>query len=106
MSVADAPRLFRRLPKRGRGGLILPAVVTLLIVFVLPIGQLALNSFHAKAGPGMIDPAWTLDNYVRFLSDPFYYGILIETFMLGIISWRARVRAGSARSSSSSSRSC
>jgi putative spermidine/putrescine transport system permease protein len=85
MSAIDAPALPRRLPKRGWGGLIVPAVLVLLLVFVLPIGQLALNSFHLKSGPGMIDPAWTLDNYVRFLSDPFYYGILLETFILGIV---------------------
>ncbi|MDF3074906.1 MAG: ABC-type spermidine/putrescine transporter, permease [Alphaproteobacteria bacterium] len=85
MSAIDAPALPRRLPKRGWGGLIVPAVLVLLIVFVLPIGQLALNSLHVKAGPGMIDPTWTLDNYIRFLSDPFYYGILLETFILGIV---------------------
>ncbi len=85
MSAMDAPALPRRLPKRGWGGLIVPAVLVLLIVFVLPIGQLALNSLHVKAGPSMIDPAWTLDNYIRFLSDPFYYGILLETFILGIV---------------------
>jgi len=79
-----APRASR-LPKRGWGGLIIPSLLLLLIVFVFPIAQLALNSLHLKAGPGIIDPAWTLDNYVKFLSDPFYYGILVETFILGFI---------------------
>src|SRR6185369_2103526 len=88
MSIAahDPSRpMARFVPKRGWGGLIVPAVLVLLLVFVLPIVQLALNSFHVKAGPGIIDPAWTLDNYVRFLTDPFYYGILLETFILGIV---------------------
>jgi putative spermidine/putrescine transport system permease protein len=75
----------RFLPRRGWGGLILPAVLVLTVVFVLPIGQLALNSFHRNAGMGVVDDAWTLDNYIKFLSDPFYYGILIDTLLLGII---------------------
>lgn len=69
----------------GWGGFILPALFVLVIVFVLPIGQLAMNSFHRNAGMGIVDPVWTLQNYVKFLSDPFYYGILVETFGLGII---------------------
>lgn len=71
--------------RSGWGGLILPALVVLVVVFVLPIGQLAMNSFHRNAGMGTIDPAWTLDNYARFLGDPFYWGILLETFILGVI---------------------
>lgn len=74
--------------KRGRfgwGSLLLPALVVLVVVFIFPIAELAKNSFHRNAGLGMVDPAWTLENYVKFLSDPFYYGILIETFGLGLV---------------------
>jgi len=86
MSVTSAtPTMSRFMPKRGWGGLILPAVLVLLLVFVLPIGQLLLNSFHHNAGMGIVDPAWTLDNYIKFLSDPFYYGILLDTLLLGIV---------------------
>jgi putative spermidine/putrescine transport system permease protein len=86
MSVAIArPRTTIRLPRRGWGGLILPAVLLLTLVFVLPIGQLALNSFHRNAGMGIVDPAWTLDNYLKFLGDPFYYGILLDTLLLGVV---------------------
>jgi putative spermidine/putrescine transport system permease protein len=86
MSVAIArPRTTIRLPRRGWGGLILPAALLLTLVFVLPIGQLALNSFHRNAGMGIVDPAWTLDNYLKFLGDPFYYGILLDTLLLGVV---------------------
>ncbi len=86
MSVAAAaPRTRVRLPRRGWGGLIVPAVLLLILVFVLPIGQLALNSFHRNAGMGVVDPDWTLVNYIKFLSDPFYYGILLDTLLLGVV---------------------
>jgi putative spermidine/putrescine transport system permease protein len=86
MSIAATPsRLRARWPRRGWGGLILPAVLVLILVFVLPIGQLALNSFHRNAGLGIVDPAWTLDNYLKFLGDPFYYGILLDTLLLGVL---------------------
>jgi putative spermidine/putrescine transport system permease protein len=34
---------------------------------------------------GIVDPAWTLDNYLKFLGDPFYYGILLDTLLLGVV---------------------
>jgi putative spermidine/putrescine transport system permease protein len=71
---------------KARWGLLaLPAVFLLFLVFWLPILQLATNSFHKNASLGIIDPRWTFGNYTRFLSDPFYYGILFETFGLGLI---------------------
>lgn len=86
MSAVTAQPLSRnRLPRRGWGGLILPALLLLTLVFVLPIGQLALNSFHRNAGMGVVDPAWTLSNYLKFLGDPFYYGILLDTLLLGVV---------------------
>jgi len=83
MSIAATSTQSRFRPRASWGGLILPAVLVLALVFVLPIGQLFLNSFHHHAGMGTVDPVWTLENYIKFLGDPFYYGILIETFMLG-----------------------
>jgi len=65
--------------------LILPAMVALLVVFWIPTFQLATNSFHRNAGLAQVGDAWTLENYVKFLSDPFYYGILLETFGLGFV---------------------
>jgi putative spermidine/putrescine transport system permease protein len=65
--------------------LLLPGLITLTAVFFLPIILLGSNSFHANAGLGAISPEWTSANYVAFITDPFYLGILFDTCLLGII---------------------
>jgi len=77
----------RRRPgaRPGWFGLAVPAVVTLLLVFVLPLAFLASNSLHPGGSMGRIGPAWTLDNYLRFLGDGFYLGILLDTLAIGLL---------------------
>jgi putative spermidine/putrescine transport system permease protein len=65
--------------------LLLPGLIALIALFFLPLILLALNSLHASAGLAVIAPGWTLENYVSFLTDPFYLGILLDTFVLGLI---------------------
>src|SRR5712691_7682811 len=65
--------------------LLLPGLIALTAVFFLPMLLLASNSFHANAGLATISPAWTLDNYITFVTDPFYLGVLLDTFVLGTI---------------------
>lgn len=69
----------------GWGGLVVPGIIVLLLVFVLPLLHLASMSFHRRIGMGLVDPAWTLRNYVAFLTDPFYLGILADTVLLGLV---------------------
>jgi putative spermidine/putrescine transport system permease protein len=73
-------RVFRR---AGWFVLLLPALIALTIVFLAPIGFLVINSLHPGATMGRISPEWTLANYARFLGDPFYLGILLETLVIG-----------------------
>jgi putative spermidine/putrescine transport system permease protein len=63
--------------------LLIPGLITLTAVFFLPMLLLASNSFHANAGLAQISPTWTLENYINFVTDPFYLGILFDTFVLG-----------------------
>jgi putative spermidine/putrescine transport system permease protein len=63
----------------------LPAIAILLLVFVLPMLYLASNSLHRSAGLGQVAAGLTLDNYARFIGDPFYLGILLQTFWLGLV---------------------
>lgn len=63
----------------------IPAAFVLLAVFALPLLFLATNSFHPSAGLGQVGARFTLENYVRFLGDYFYWQILLRTFWLGAI---------------------
>lgn len=65
--------------------LALPAVLALSMVFIAPMLFLTVNSFFRSAGLGAVVPDITLDNYIRFLSDPFYLRMMFETFLIGLI---------------------
>lgn len=54
-----------------------PMLLLSVLFFAAPLVTLIGYSFIGDAGP-------TLDNYVRFLSDPFNFRVLINTFRLGI----------------------
>lgn len=54
-----------------------PMLMLSVLFFAAPLVTLIGYSFIGEAGP-------TLDNYVRFLSDPFNFRVLINTFRLGV----------------------
>lgn len=65
--------------------LLLPVALVMAVVFFAPILLLTSNSLHTDLGLGTVSEAYTLQNYVKFFSDPFYLGILFDTFLLGFI---------------------
>jgi putative spermidine/putrescine transport system permease protein len=65
--------------------LIVPALLLFIVMFVLPIAYLAVNSFHPFTGMGTFGDEWTAQNYVRFLTDRYYLGVLFDTFRVGFI---------------------
>jgi len=65
------------------GFLVIPAVLMLVIVFLAPMLGMLMNSFYLPAGPGQLSDTLTLQNYGKFLLDPFYLQILGRTFLLG-----------------------
>ena len=70
---------------RGWAWMVLPALFVLTFTFLLPIAYLADFSFKAHLGLGRVGQDFTFENYVRFLTDPFYLGILLETLVIGAI---------------------
>lgn len=64
---------------------VLPATITLLLVFGLPLFYLGLFSLHRTTGLAQVGTEFTLDNYHKFISDPFYLGVLFDTFWLGFL---------------------
>src|SRR5689334_856685 len=61
----------------SRLGLLLltPALLWLLVFMVVPLATLLPGSLQATDG------SWTLANYRRFLTDPFYLRILLDTML-------------------------
>lgn len=60
-----------------------PMVLTLAIVFAVPIGWLIALSFFSSTGPAQVGDEVSLENYRNFITDPFYYRIIFNTFWLG-----------------------
>lgn len=61
----------------------LPMVLTLAAVFAVPIGCLIFLSFFGMTGPAQVGDEFSLENYRNFITDPFYYRIVLNTFWLG-----------------------
>jgi len=60
-----------------------PMVLTLAAVFAVPIGCLIFLSFFGMTGPAQVGDEFSLENYSNFITDPFYYRIILNTFWLG-----------------------
>jgi putative spermidine/putrescine transport system permease protein len=60
-----------------------PMVLTLAVVFALPIGSLIGLSFFGMTGPAQVGDEFSLENYRNFVTDAFYHRIIFNTFWLG-----------------------
>jgi putative spermidine/putrescine transport system permease protein len=68
------------------GGLLAsPAVLVVLFVIVLPGVQLVRYSFNHFDSVQMMQAAFTLDNYVQFLTDPYYHTVLWATIKVAAL---------------------
>jgi len=66
------------------GLLMSPALLLLLFAFVAPLAILLAYSFYESRAGGVMIPAFTLRQYLRFLGDPFYLYVLWRTVLLGL----------------------
>ena len=74
---------------RGRAGLLvfLPATVLVSFAFLIPLGHLVVFSFwKAVPGSNLPDRVFSLDNYERILTDPYYLEIYLQTIRISFIS--------------------
>lgn len=93
MSSAPSPTLAPEaargrfsLPVPGELLAVLPAALIVLAVLVLPVGYLMLFSFNPSSmGVMWLVPEFTLANYVKMLSDSYYWGILWRTFWISAV---------------------
>lgn len=63
--------------------LVLPMLLAYLASFVPALVTFSLMSFHPSAGIAAVGPEWTLQNYVRVLTDSLYLNALGRTLQLG-----------------------
>ncbi len=62
-----------------------PTTLALLVFFVLPLLWLFRSSFDRGLDSGVIESAFTLENYQEFLTDRFYLQELLRTLRLGVV---------------------
>src|SRR5262249_47897603 len=60
-----------------------PMVITLAAVFAVPIGCMLFLSFFGMDGPEPVRREDLHEKYRNFLTEPFYYRIILNTFWLG-----------------------
>jgi len=72
-------------PKLAPWVLLLPNIAWLLLFMAGPLVLLGVLSLHGyEPGRGILQDVWTLDNYTRFLFDPYYLGVLGKTVQMGV----------------------
>jgi putative spermidine/putrescine transport system permease protein len=65
--------------------LLLPTLVIFIFFFLLPLYFLFTTSFKTFDANSGIGDQWTIQNYVKFLSDPFYLGVVWETVKIALL---------------------
>ena len=83
--AAQADRLMRR-DRIQAVSLVSPATLLLTVMFVLPLLLFVRFSFNQFVPGEFMKAAWTLENYVKFLSDPYYLAILLRTILISVAS--------------------
>jgi putative spermidine/putrescine transport system permease protein len=66
--------------------LVSPATLLLTIMFILPLLLFIRFSFNQFVPGEFMKTAWTLENYIKFFSDPYYLRILLRTITISVTS--------------------
>ncbi|MFC3059080.1 ABC transporter permease [Paenirhodobacter populi] len=75
----------RRLPSFRGAGPVLPAVVFVLLGMVAPLALMLRTSFDRFDPQVLIVSAFTAENYIRFVSDPFFRDVLGRTVAISAV---------------------
>ena len=74
--------------------LMLPALLLLAVFFLVPVAELLLQSVHHQPTRGVPVPAFTDANFVKALTDPFYFRMAANSLFLGIATTLATLAIG------------
>jgi putative spermidine/putrescine transport system permease protein len=64
--------------------LLLPSLLVLLPFFFAPLATMLAYSFYRFVPGAPMQPDFIPDNYLRFITDAFYRGILLDTLLMGL----------------------
>lgn len=65
--------------------LILPCIIILICFFFLPYITMVVMSFRPPSTSKPYEPGFTLSNYIKALTDPYYLSVLRNTLLFGLI---------------------
>ncbi|MDQ0269816.1 ABC transporter permease [Cytobacillus purgationiresistens] len=65
--------------------LVIPTLAVFIFFFLIPLFFLFITSFKTFDASTGIGGEWTFQNYIKFISDPFYLGVLWRTVKIGLI---------------------
>ncbi|GLB60120.1 ABC transporter permease [Cytobacillus sp. NCCP-133] len=65
--------------------LLLPTLGIFIFFFLLPLFFLFITSFKTFDASTGIGNEWTLQNYIKFMSDPFYLGVVWRTVKIALL---------------------
>lgn len=68
-----------------RAVLMVPALLSLVLLFVLPLLALLRLAFNRFVAGGGMAAAWTVENFTRFFTDPFYLRLAWTTVRLSVL---------------------
>ena len=63
----------------------LPALLMVTIFFFIPVITLIKVSFYKFTGMGLYQSAFSLDGYIKFLTDPFYLNVIFYTIKISLL---------------------
>ncbi len=65
--------------------LLAPGLLIFFLIFIIPVGRLALLSFRENTPTGIASEGFVWDHYVKFVTDPYYLEILGRTLLVSLI---------------------
>jgi len=85
MTVAAEPLVRDRAPVWSASAMVAPASIVVTIGIVLPIVILFRYSLNQYTPAKIMVDAFTIENYVKFFTDPFYVAVLVRTIRVAAL---------------------
>jgi putative spermidine/putrescine transport system permease protein len=79
------PRLMQRSSQLAAATFLGPATCVVLLLLVAPLALLARDSLNQYDPTELMIAAVTPANYIRFFTDPFYYGVMRTTISVALL---------------------